>query len=238
MSRSRWTGALKAVWVLGATAVIAAPEGDTYVRHDERDWEDEGRYSLGLGLGLISLDDPGQADDVEVYSTISVRFAVGPGHQHPGSWRGYLEPELGYWESSANPAPVGNNFTGTLVQQTGKTDLLLGLNIIGVMPFHAVDFFIGAGAGIHFIDQDVRVSSRAANGAALTVSTESRSDEAVGVNAQFGVDVGLSRRTSLFGVGRFDIVDDNSNSLDAKVYLGLRFRFGGKRPDRWSPDDD
>lgn len=227
MNRLKWIGALMAICVLGASATFAAPqdEGDTYVRHDKRDWEDEGRYALGLALGLVSLDDPGQADDVEFYGTINFRIAVGPGHDRPGGWRGYIEPELGYWESGAD-------LSGQSIQSLGRTDLLLGLNIVGVMPFNAVDFFIGAGAGIHFIDQDARTLT---SGGSIDTSS---SDEALGVNAHFGVDVGLSRKVSLFGVGRFDIVDDASNSLDAKAYLGLRFRFGGGRPDHWDPDDD
>jgi opacity protein-like surface antigen len=227
MNRLKSIGALMAVALLAAPATFAAPqdEGDTYVRHDARDWEDDARYSLGLGLGLISLDDPGQADDVEIYGTINFRIAVGPGHSRPGSWRGYLEPELGYWES-------GTGIRGQTSQSLGRSDLLLGLNIVGVMPFQAVDFFLGAGAGIHFIDEDIRVFSSTG-----TVD-RSDSDEALGVNAHFGVDVGISRNVSLFGVGRFDIVDDSSNSLDAKAYLGLRLRFGGNRPDRWSPDED
>lgn len=227
MNRLKWIGALMAICVLGASATFAAPqdEGDTYVRHDKRDWEDEGRYALGLALGLVSLDDPGQADDVELYGTINFRIAVGPGHDGPGGWRGYIEPELGYWESGAD-------LSGQQRQALGRTDLLLGLNIVGVMPFNAVDFFIGAGAGIHFIDQDVRTLT---SGGSIDTSA---SDEALGVNAHFGVDVGLSRTVSVFGVGRFDIVDDASNSLDAKAYLGLRFRFGGSRPDHWDPDDD
>ena len=227
MSRLKWIGALLAICVLAAAPAIAE-EGDTYVRHDKRDWEDEGKYSLGLGLGLISLDDPGQADDVEFYGTINFRIAIGPGHNRPGSWRGYLEPELGYWESGAGSVPAG--IPGT--QSLGRTDMLLGVNIVGVMPFNAVDFFLGAGAGIHFIDQDVRRITR--NGSI----DSSDSDEALGVNAHFGLDVGLTRNVSFFGVGRFDIVDDNSNSLDAKAYLGLRLRFGGNRPERWSPEDD
>ncbi len=227
MNRLKWIGALMAICLLGATATFAAPQegGDTYVQHDKRDWEDEGKYSLGLALGLISLDDPGQADDVEFYGTINFRIAVGPGHDRPGGWRGYIEPELGYWES-------GTGTAGQSSQSLGRSDMLLGLNIVGVMPFNAVDFFVGAGAGIHFIDQDIRRFTSTGS------IDSSDSDEALGVNAHFGVDVGLSRKASLFGVGRFDIVDDTSNSLDAKAYLGLRLRFGGNRPDHWDPDDD
>ena len=228
MNRLKWIVALLAVCALAAAPAMAQSEGDTYVRHDKRDWEEGGKYALGLALGLISLDDPGQADDVEFYGTINFRIAVGPGHDRPGGWRGYLEPELGYWESGSGSAPAGNSGS----QSLGRSDLLLGVNIVGVMPYNAVDFFLGAGAGIHFIDQDVRQFTASGS------IDRSDSDEALGVNAHFGVDVGLSHNVSLFGVGRFDIVDDNSNSLDAKAYLGLRFRFGGGRPDRWSPEDD
>ena len=227
MNRLKWIGALMAVCLLGTTVAFAAPQDNenTYVRHNERDWEDDSKYSLGLALGLVSLDDPGQADDVEFYGTINFRIAVGPGHDRPGGWRGYLEPELGYWESGVGPRSQS-------FQNLGRSDLLLGINIVGVMPYNAVDFFVGAGAGIHFIDQDVRRFTSTGS------IDSSDSDEALGVNAHFGVDVGISRKVSLFGVGRFDIVDDNSNSLDAKAYLGLRLRFGGNRPDRWSPDED
>ncbi len=245
-----WTkiGALAAVILLGASlasaeeALSSQYEGDPdeYVRHDARDWEDEARYAFGIGLGLISLDEPGLVDDVEPYLAASLRIAIGPHHRgNRDAWRGYLEPELGYWESSAaGPVPSFNNISSAqVVQTTGRTDLLLGLNIVGVMPWRGVDFFIGAGAGIHFIDFDQRVFT-VVNQVAVSQRDESVSDEALGVNAHFGVDVSISRRASFFGVGRFDIVDDGSNALDAKAYVGLRFRFGGHRARRWSPDDE
>ena len=50
-------------------------------------------------------------------------------------------------------------------------------------------------------------------------------DDAFGVNALFGVDVHLNETVTIFGTGRFDIINDSSDSLDAKVYLGLRFGF-------------
>lgn len=228
MSWSKWIGALMAVSVLGVISASAAPgpqeEGDGYVRHDERDWEDEARYSLGLAIGWTSLDNPGQEEDVETYGTINFRIGF-QDQRKPGGWRGHLEAELGYWESAAGTAGQGS-------QLLGKSDLLLGLNIVGVAPFSAGEVFLGAGVGVHFIDLDVR--SFLADGAV----DQSVTTEVVGVNAQFGVDLRISRRASVFGVGRADILDDRGNSLDAKFYIGLRFRLGGKRPDHWSPDGD
>ena len=43
------------------------------------------------------------------------------------------------------------------------------------------------------------------------------------IAAHFGVDVGISRNVSFFGVGRFDIVDDVAGDFQGKVYVGVRF---------------
>ena len=43
--------------------------------------------------------------------------------------------------------------------------------------------------------------------------------------ASLGVDVHLNENVTVFGTGRFDIINDSSDSLEAKVYLGLRFGF-------------
>lgn len=171
----------------------------------EADTDD--RYALGFGLGLINLDEERLSDDVEPFFNLHLRIRFGERAHQAGDTgiRGYLEPEIGYWTSD-NTDATGVNTSGS--------DLLVGVNVIGVIPMESVDFFVGAGAGIHFVNADVTIPGQA------TVTTD---DEALGVNAQFGVDVHLSRSTTIFGVGRFDIVDDTSNSLEAKVYLGLRF---------------
>ena len=95
---------------------------------------------------------------------------------------------------------------------------MIGVNIIGSIPFNAVDFFVGAGAAIHMLETDAFTDSDG-----MTVAATD--DDAFGVNAQFGVDVHLTENVTVFGTGRFDIVDDSSDSLEAKVYLGLRFGF-------------
>ncbi len=198
-------------WVGVAVAQSSGEEG--YYLDEETDSDEPGRYSLGIGFGLVELGDnviQGQTllvdDDVEPYFVLNFRIAFGDphayGHSGRQGFRGYLEPELGYWESNSPGASL--------------SDTLLGLNIIGAVPMGAVEFFVGAGAALHFLDSSVNVAGAAA-----------ADDETIGVNAHFGVDVAVSRRVSVFGVGRFDLVDDDRDELEGKAYLGLRFRFSG-----------
>jgi opacity protein-like surface antigen len=114
--------------------------------------------------------------------------------------RGYLEPEVGYWKAS------GNNGSGS--------DLLLGVNLVGVVPVGAVDTYIGAGIGAHRLDADL-----------LSNPTSNGKQTKLGVNAQFGLDVFITRSVSVFGTGRFDIVQGARKSVQAKGVLGLRVRF-------------
>jgi opacity protein-like surface antigen len=159
------------------------------------DGDEDSAQGFGIGIGLVNLDEEEIADDVELYYMASYRFPVGGDDTH-GQWRGLLEPEVGYFDA---------DFT---------SDLLAGLNFVGVMPYGGVDFFVGAGLGVHFIDADVQIA-----GSDVRVS---KSQEAFGVNAQFGVDVHLSDAVALFGAGRFDLVED-ADALQAKAYVGLRF---------------
>lgn len=191
-------------------AVATSHEDDGgYVKHDHDDWDDDGRYALGIGFGLVNLDEEGLSDDVEPYFNASFRIRVGTrrparGYSNEANRRfgmqGYLEPEIGYWESSSRGIQA--------------SDLLIGLNIVGVSPIGAADFFVGAGLGLHFVDQDINVRNL----------RSSRSEESLGANAQFGVDVWVARNVSIFGVGRFDIIEDRDD-LEAKAYVGARFHF-------------
>ena len=167
---------------------------------EERDW------SLAIGLGLVELGDNFvqggivvNDDDVEQYLMLSLRIPFGDQHAHGGGagtgFRGYLEPELGYWDGDFN------------------SDLLFGLNVVGGMPFNAVEFFVGGGIGMHFLDSDV------------VLPGGDDADDALGVNAHFGVDVSVSDRVSFFALGRFDVIDDDRDELEGKAAVGLRFRF-------------
>lgn len=164
----------------------------------EEDYDDDAgalpNYSLGLALGLV---DPG--GNVENYYTAGLRIRLGDRDKNrdraSGGIRGYLEPEIGYWTSDT------------------ATDTLVGVNLLGLVPFRRVDYFFGVGAGVHFYDSDVTVGNVRA----------SSSDNRLGMNAQFGIDVHVNDTLSVFGTGRFDLVQDSDDQVQDKLYIGLRF---------------
>lgn len=178
---------------------LAAGDRISIVEADHGD-----RFGLGIGVGLVNLDEEFIEDDVENYLTAHLRIAFGDTNAHRGGrrgLRGYLEPEIGVWDGSTS------------------RDTMLGVNIVGSIPFNAVDFYVGAGAAIHMLETDAVGDQPATD------------NDAFGVNAHFGVDVHLNETVTVFGTGRFDIINDtsdsrtSSDSLEAKVYLGLRFGF-------------
>lgn len=186
--------------LFGAPAVAQDDDEQAAVSHSEKDWDDgmNPRFALGFGFGLVNLDEEAFVDDVEPYYMASFRIRMGKPKAR--GMRGYLEPELGYWTRDTERAE--------------SSDLLLGINIIGVQPLGAVDFFVGGGLGAHFLDQDLVIDD-------VRVSESTTS---LGANAQFGVDVHLGKKFSLFAAGRFDIVEER-NDLEAKAYMGLRIFF-------------
>lgn len=160
------------------------------------DDDDENGLSFGLGFGLVNIDEEEISDDVENYYLLNLRVPVGDDEGRSSqAWSGHLEPEVGYWE--------GDN----------GEDLLAGVNLVGVVPMSGADFFVGGGIGLHFVDVDVVVDGQ---------RISSNSEESIGVNAQFGVDVQVGDNVSLFGAGRFDLVED-ADALQAKAYVGVRF---------------
>ena len=188
---------------------IVIREGDRIEIVDRDQKSDIDRYSIALAFGLVNLNEEDSSDDVEPYYGLSVRIGMGGDdgndawsqRQAASTWNGYLEPELGYWEGSG--------------ENSGSSDLLLGVNLVGVTAVGVADFFIGGGIGLHFVDQDVT---------SLEGELISSSNEAIGVNAQFGVDLNMTRNMSVFFTGRFDIIEDR-DALEAKAYVGVRFGF-------------
>jgi len=177
-------------------------------RSEGQERQGKENLSLGVGVGLADVDTGAQT-----YLMAALRIRVGgrddqreeshdwrgmpPGG---GGMRGYFEPEVGYWKSDD--------------KSRGGSDLLVGVNVIGVVPVGAVDTFLGAGVGAHRLDPQL-----------LNNPTSDSKQTKLGVNAQFGLDVFLTRSLSLFGTGRFDIVQGARKSVQAKGYLGLRVRF-------------
>ena len=168
--------------------------------------DEEGRYSIGIGAGMVQTS--GSSDP---YFTANLRSRIGyrtAGDERQGSVFGFVEPEVGYWTRDANGID--------------SKDTLLGVNIGGAVRLRSFEYFIAGGVGYHIINRDARASN---------ISVD---DNSIGVNAQFGFDVRMSETVSLFGVGRFDLVqvDDNTavsssdkspDDQQTKVYLGVRF---------------
>ncbi len=166
--------------------------------------DEEGRFSLGVGGGLVQTS--GNSDP---YFTGNLRWRIGyrvAGEERQGSVFGFVEPEVGLWTRDTT---VSNRKLDT-------KDTLIGVNIGGAVRLRVFEYFVGGGVGYHFLDRDVIRGSQ----------VESVDDGSIGVNAHFGFDVRMSETLSLFGVGRFDLVDTEATADDqqTKVYLGLRAR--------------
>lgn len=196
---------MKRWWIVPAVLGLALLASQPVLAQSDDDEDDEDapyNYALGVGVGLV------EAVETEDYLTASFRIRVarddededGGGRRDRGI-EGYIEPEIGYWESSVD------NFDGG--------DLLLGVNLVGAFPFSRAESFLGVGVGVHFID------------AALLENNANLDDSEtkLGANAQFGIDLRLSRSLSAFGTGRFDLVQGSSENVQTKIYLGLRARF-------------
>lgn len=193
-------------WRIAGAAMVAALllGGAAGAQTEDYDYEgdEEARFAFAVGVGLVE-----PADEVENYFMASLRIRVGEGADDRGSnrsqvgVRGYLEPEIGYWESS-------DDFIE-------GSDLLVGINLIGSVPLGPVDSFFGAGAGVHFIDASLLEGDGSLDD----------SETKLGANAQFGIDLRINRSLSAFGAGRFDLVQGSEDSIQSKVYLGLRAAF-------------
>jgi hypothetical protein len=195
---------MKRWWIVPAFLGMALLASQPMLAQSDDDDEEDGpyNYALGVGVGLV------ESGETENYLTASLRIRVGrDGDEDTGASRrdrgieGYIEPEIGYWESSND-----------LIE---GSDLLLGVNLVGAIPFSRAESFIGVGIGVHFIDSQLLEANPALDD----------SEAKLGANAQFGIDLRLSRSLSAFGTGRFDLVQGSTENVQSKVYLGLRARF-------------
>lgn len=174
-------------------------------RDDDRDPQ---RFGLALGAGIVEPDDAG-----EIYYHAALRYRLSDRDERrdDDDWRyadrgdveAHIEPEIGYWERDEGPVT--------------QSDLSVGINAIGVVPGRTVDYFFGVGLGLHFLD--TRIEPTVGGGAF------DESDEHFGGNFQVGLDIHLGDSASLFGTGRFDVIEGLDETLQGKVYMGFRFRF-------------
>ena len=203
-------------WTMASALVLTAllatgwAQAQTSDRDDRDNRDSEGgrnrdRFALGVGVGLVE-----PSGGVETYYTAALRIRVSGRDEDASARRrasgdegvtGYLEPEVGYWKAS------GTHGKGQ--------DTLLGVNLIGVVPFGSVDSFFGVGAALHSIDKSLLEGN----------ATLSGTDSKFGADAQFGIDIYITNRLSAFGTGRFDLVQGTQSRVQSKVYLGLRARF-------------
>jgi hypothetical protein len=163
-------------------------------------------HALGVGVGMNRVQGQGlfyltgnyrfnwwddESGDIE--STLRSRGR--------SRMKGFLEAEVGYWKNS-ELLPY-------------ESDLLIGMNIIGVLPTRAVDFFFGGGAGVHFIGvSQSLVDNEFFDGGAR-----------FGANIQFGVDMNFTEPVAFFALGRYDLLEGDTVDFQAKILVGARFRF-------------
>jgi len=201
MSHSKTLVVLAACILITLTVTLPA--------HAERDGaSDPGRFALSLGAGVVEPNGQG-----ELYYTGALRFRLSKDehrqqqgddwrYAHRGDVQAFIEPEVGYW--SRNDKGVSGS------------DLSVGVNGVGVVPGRVVDYFFGVGLGLHSIDSKIESAG---------VTTFDQSDTKFGGNFQVGLDIHLTDSTSLYGTGRFDIIEGVDDTVQGKVYMGLRFRF-------------
>lgn len=215
------TGSLRRLGVAGLAATVLLLGGATAQAQYDRDRDREGRdVQLGLGIGLV---DPEDSEEAEIYGTASVRFRIGANGDDRGSregdWEGdhyrgrppggadsgivgYLEPEVGYWSGGGDREEI--------------EDLLVGVNLVGVVPTSNAAYYLGVGFGVHFFDATLM---RQVGG---VIESD---EELLGGNLHVGVDVNVGPNTALFGTGRVDILEGDIAERQTKVYLGLRVAF-------------
>jgi opacity protein-like surface antigen len=172
---------------------------------------EEGKpWALGFGVGLVRSDDQGS-----LYLSGNVRRRIhfraraddpqgGSATTEPDQGRHgrvYVEPEVGYWSRTSSAG-------------LKDKDVLVGANLVGVVPTRVFDLFLGAGFGAHFLDLGVLQKG--------VVGTQSSTR--FGANIQFGVEADVAHNVGLFGQGRVDLLDKNP-SQQSKVWAGLRVRF-------------
>lgn len=169
-------------------------------------------WAVGLGYGIVFID--GQGDG---YFGVNVRRRVGGRSDEADEQAHNGDEQTGFRfgkQREGIRAFLEAEFARFEREQAGfkDSDSLLGLNIIGVVPARSVDIFLGIGFGAHFFDAKP----------ALPADEDAFR---LGGNAQFGVEVYVSDRVGVFGVGRVDFIEGERLGQQSKVWAGLRLHF-------------
>lgn len=226
-------------WVAPRPAAAQPPPGseedlyqDPYA--DQEVYEAD-RFAIGFGAGIVLVDDNRGNDDGEIYYSANFRWRVlgrdgrrrdrdagdynqqhnqrhyrgryPAGYNPGGGIQGYLEPEIAYWKRSGDGSTA--------------EDLLLGLNLVGVVPTRNADFFLGVGFGFHNFDGELLVRDDAGR----QVDRVDLSKDRIGGNLQVGVEIYLTSSLGIFGTGRLDILEDEPFDRQTKIWGGLRAHF-------------
>lgn len=194
--------------LIAALALLASLSPSTASAQDDQNLD---RFAFGVGLGLVDLSDSTVADSTETYGAAYLRILLGDKDRRRDEegLAAYLEPEISYWERDLR-VPLTDGGTA----MSSQSDLLVGVNIVGLLPYNKADFFFGVGLGIHFFDVGLSADN-----------VDLGSDETFGVNIQSGLDVRISNSVSVWGLIRTDLVED-VHEVQTKIVLGLRFSFG------------
>ncbi len=162
-------------------------------------------YAIGIGAGVVD-----QGNEEEPYYTVNFRFPVKRNSSSKSAYRFYLEPEVGFWDTTE---PFGRDDRLEAEQSN------IGINFLALARGRRIESWVGLGLGLYFEDLIIR------GGGVGVVRDESETN--VGGNIQVGIDINLGHSFAIFGVGRLDVVDSDFFDEQTKLYLGLRFRFGG-----------
>jgi len=186
--------------LLGAapTAFAQAASGTAAQPGEDRPLEPG--WALGAGVGIVQSDEAG-----ETYWSGNLRRRLGTRGERSelsapkDGLHAFVEGEVGYWKGDT--------------PTTRDKDLLVGVNLVGVVPTPVADLFMGVGFGVHFTRYEL-----------LGVSAPV-SETRPGGNAQFGVEVRATHKLGIFGAGRLDFLSGERNRQQNKIWGGLRFYF-------------
>jgi len=136
-----------------------------------------------------------------------------------------LEAEVGRWTKS-EVSEYGSPDNWLDRYEFSQADWHAGINIVGRVPGRVVSFFGGGGPGVWSVAEEFtsRVSGP-------SVGPQGRSDHweyqdtKYGVQGVVGLDVNITKRLQVFGVGRMEVVSRESYPMLFAVHAGVRVVF-------------